>query len=100
MKDNWHLLGLSVEFMIVHLLTSKKVLLLVGWCWCTPLIPGQVPKQHRNHVSKTKKKKKKTFTNANMICISILQSLEVIKILYKIPQTLEDISSCGSDTSS
>lgn len=35
-----------------------------------------------------------------MISISMLQSLEVIKILYKTPQTLEEISSCGSDTSS
>lgn len=30
----------------------------------------------------------------------LLQSLKVIKILYKIPQALEDITSCGSDTSS
>lgn len=46
---------------------------------------------------------KSTFTEANMIyrfLCQLLQSLKVIKILYKIPQALEDITSCGSDTSS
>lgn len=47
--------------------------------------------------------KKSIFTEANMIyrfLCHLLQPLKFIKILYKIPQPLEDITSCGSDTSS